>query len=105
MLALKIRINKLDPMIIAADNHILVDFTYGVSAPCPDNALIIGTDDFNRYTWYDEKPQHNDEIDIQVVDIDHTQVSFPYKVKKHSIDRLKKEYEILRKELENKGII
>lgn len=105
MLALKIKINKSVSMIIAADNHFLADFTYGVLAPRPDNALIIGFDDFNNYTWYDGKPQHNDEIDIQVIDIEHTQISPPLKAKRRDMEHLKKTYECLKDELKNKGII
>ena len=45
MKAFEIRINDATPMIVAADNHVIADFTYGVSAINPNSAVIAGFDD------------------------------------------------------------
>ena len=39
MKAFEIRINDATPMIVAADNHVIADFTYGVSAINPNQPL------------------------------------------------------------------
>ena len=46
MLAFEIRINNAAPMIVAADNHVIADFIYGVGAVNPNSVVIAGFDDF-----------------------------------------------------------
>ena len=53
MLAFEIRINNSAPMIVAADNHVIADFIYGVGAVNPNSVVIAGFDDFHRYVWLD----------------------------------------------------
>ena len=61
MLAFEIRINNAAPMIVAADNHVIADFIYGVGAVNPNSVVIAGFDDFHRYVWLDGEIHHNDE--------------------------------------------
>ena len=49
MLAFEIRRNDAAQMIVAADNHVIADFTYGVLAVNPNSVVIAGFDDFNKY--------------------------------------------------------
>ena len=42
MLAFEIRINNSAPMIVAADNHVIADFIYGVGAVNPNSVVIAG---------------------------------------------------------------
>ena len=44
MLAFEIRINNSAPMIVAADNHVIADFIYGVGAVNPNSVVIAGFD-------------------------------------------------------------
>ena len=44
MLAFEIRINNAAPMIVAADNHVIADFIYGVGAVNPNSVVIAGFD-------------------------------------------------------------
>jgi sRNA-binding carbon storage regulator CsrA len=105
MKAFEIRINDATPMIVAADNHVIADFTYGVSAINPNSAVIAGFDDFYRYVWLDEEIHHNDEVHIRVVEVDKEKISVPLKTTKESLERLKEEYDKLQQELKVKGII
>jgi len=89
MKAFEIRINDATPMIVAADNHVIADFTYGVSAINPNSAVIAGFDDFYRYVWLDEEIHHNDEVHIRVVEVDKEKISVPLKTTKESLERLK----------------
>ena len=66
MLAFEIRRNDAAQMIVAADNHVIADFTYGVGAVNPNSVVIAGFDDFHRYVWLDEAIHHNDEVHIRV---------------------------------------
>ena len=92
-------------MIVAADNHVIVHFSYGVLAINPNNVVIAGFDDFCRYIWLDEKTHHNDEVHICVVDVDKEKVSVPLKTTKESMERLKEKYDKLQQELKVKGLI
>ncbi len=105
MLAFEIKINNSAPMIVAADNHVIADFIYGVMAVNPNSVVIAGFDDFNKYIWLDEKIHHNDELHIRVVDVDKEKVSVPLKTTKESLERLKEKYDKLQLELKHKGLI
>lgn len=105
MLAFEIRINDAAQKIVAADNHVIADFIYGVGAVNLNSVVIAGFDDFNRYVWLDEKIHHNDEIHIRVVDVDKEKVSVPLKTTKESLESLKEKYDKLQQELKHKGII
>ena len=110
MLAFEIKINNSAPMIVAADNHVIADFTYGVLAINPNSVLIAGFDDFNKYVWLDGEIHHNDEVHIRVVDVDKDKVSVPTKTTKKSLERLKEKYDKLQQKLKTqesdmKGII
>ena len=102
MLAFEIRINNAAPMIVAADNHVIADFIYGVGAVNPNSVVIAGFDDFHRYVWLD---YHNDEVHIRVVNVDKEKVSVPLKTTKESLERLKEKYGELQQELKHKGLI
>lgn len=104
MLAFEIRINNAAPMIVAADNHVIADFTYGVLAINPNSVVIAGFDDFYRYVWLDGEIHHNDEVHIRVVDVDKEKVSVPLKTTKESLESLKEKYDKLQQELKHKGI-
>ena len=99
MLAFEIRINNSAPMIVAADNHVIADFIYGVGAVNPNSVVIAGFDDFHRYV------HHNDEVHIRVVNVDKEKVSVPLKTTKESLERLKEKYGKLQQELKHKGLI
>ena len=105
MLAFEIRINNAAPMIVAADNHVIADFIYGVGAVNPNSVVIAGFDDFHRYVWLDEEIHHNDEVHIRVVDVDKEKVSVPLKTTKESLERLKEKYGKLQQELKHKSLI
>ncbi len=100
MLAFEIRINNAAPMIVAADNHVIADFIYGVGAVNPNSVVIAGFD-----VWLDWEIHHNDEVHIRVVDVDKEKVSVPLKTTKESLERLKGNYGKLQQELKHKGMI
>ena len=50
MLAFEIRINNSAPMIVAADNHVIADFIYGVGAVNPNSVVIAGFDAWSMLT-------------------------------------------------------
>ncbi len=105
MLAFEIKINNSAPMVVAADNHVIADFTYGVLAINPNSVLIAGFDDFHRYIWLDGEIHPNDEVHIRVVDVGKDKVSVPLKTTEESLERLKEQYDKLQQELKNKGLI
>ena len=105
MLAFEIRRNDAAQMIVAADNHVIADFTYGVLAVNPNSVVIAGFDDFNKYIWLDGEMHHNDEVHIRVVNVDKEKVSVPLKTTKESLERLKEKYGKLQQELKHKGLI
>ena len=105
MLAFEIRINNSAPMIVAADNHVIADFIYGVGAVNPNSVVIAGFDDFHIYVWLDGEIHHNDEVHIRVVNVDKEKVSVPLKTTKESLERLKENYGKLQQELKHKGLI
>lgn len=105
MLALEITINNSEPMIIAADNHVIADFSYGVGGISSDFVTFAGFDEYCSYIWHVDPPRTDDEIRICVVDVCKESVSVPSKVKRKKTEELVKYYEFLKQELSKRGLL
>ncbi|MCF0184357.1 MAG: hypothetical protein HUK01_08495 [Bacteroidaceae bacterium] len=105
MLALEILVGDSASIIVAAENNVIADFSYGIMASSPDHILIAGFDDLNQYVWLDGTPHNGDTITIRVIDVNVDMVSTPIKTQPRNIESIKKKFLSLRNELQHRGLI
>lgn len=101
MLALEIHINDSEHFIVSADNLAFVNILYGIS----NNVSIHGADDSCLYTWAEKAIQKGDKILVRVVDVDKDKISSPQITKMNDREKMKRVFEQLKLELQNRQLI
>lgn len=100
MLGLEIRINDEDPIIVASDNLVFANLQHGYSS---DRIIVMGSDILHYITWFDGKPKLGDKVLIKIVEAD--RLSPILTMKDCDKNEIKKHYEQLKVELQEKGLI
>ena len=104
MLALEIRINDGEPIVAGNESLTYVHISRILTrdAHC---VAVTGADDANRYTWIDEDMQDGDKVFIRVIEVDKDEVSSPSEIRKCDRERMKREFERLKQELQEKRLL
>lgn len=103
MLALEIRINGGEPMVVGAD--ILMVQSRRFEARNQHSLLAFGADDSFHYKWLDKDMQNGDKVSIRVVEADKDRISPSLRKEKRDRERIKRHYEELKRELQEKQLI
>ncbi len=101
MIGIEININGQYSLVAASDDLIYVCLTYGYSSE--DRISVRGSDTLHNLIWFDGKPEVGDKILMKVVDTE--EVSPVLTTTNIDKDRLKRWYEQLKSELQEKGLI
>ena len=104
MLALEIQINDGNPLVVGAEN---LTFAFLTRDKIRDahSVLVGGADEAFRYRWMDEEMQDGDKVFIRVVEVDKDEVSSPFEIEKNNRERMKRYFEKLKKELQDKQLL
>ena len=103
MLALEIRVNGGEPVVVGAD--ILMVQLRRFEARNQHSLLAFGADDLYRYKWLDKDMQDGDKVSIRVVEVDKDQILPSPQTEKCDLERNKRLYEELKHELQDKLLI
>lgn len=101
MIGLEININGQNSLVAASDDFIYVCLMYGYSSG--DRITVKGSDVLHNLIWFEGKPEVGDKVLIKVVETD--KVSPVLTMRNIDKDRLKRWYEQLKSELQEKGLI
>lgn len=104
MLGLEIRINDEKPLVVGGESLIYVFLTRIASRNKHDMA-VGGADDAFHYKWMNADMQDGDKVFIRVVEVDKEDVSSPAKIEKRDRERMKQDFERLKKELQEKRLL
>lgn len=104
MLALEIQINNGKPLVIGAENLTYAFLTRDEKRDA-HSILVGGADDVFRYRWMDEEMQDGDKVFIRVVEVDKDELSSPFEIEKSNRERMKRYFEKLEKELQDKQLL
>ena len=105
MLALEVKINDDEHFTVSTENLTTVHVMYGTEKRDVDSVVIFGGDDSATYIWRNKALQKGDKIVVRVVDVDKEQVSPPHNVRMKDREKMKREYERLKVELQNKHLL
>lgn len=100
MKAIEIRINEENPIIAGADSLIYANLTYGYSS---DEITVRGSDSLHSFVWLNTFPQKGDKVLIRIVETD--KLSPVLVMEDRDKEEIKKWYERLKLELQEKGLI
>lgn len=104
MLGLEIRINDSESIVAGNESLIHVSISRILKRDA-HYVAVTGADDANSYIWIDEDMQDGDKVFIRVVEVDKEDVSSPAKVEKRDRERMKREFERLKQELQEKQLL
>ena len=103
MLALEIRVNGDEPIVVGADTLMVQLRRF---EPRNEHSLLaFGADDSFHYKWLDEAMQNGDKVSIRVVEVDKDQISPSPRKEKCDREWMKRRYEELKQELQDKQLI
>ncbi len=100
MIGIEVKINNQEPIIAASDNLVFVNLKHGYSS---DRIMVMGSDILHYLTWFDGKPEIGDKILIRIIEAD--RLSPILTMKTCDRNEIKKCYEQLKVELQEKGFI
>ncbi len=86
-----------------ADGHVLTELSFGEYPPSIDGICVRGFDVGTNFLWHQGTPQQGDKVVVRVVETD--EPSPPLCVKELDRERLRRQYEWLKAELEKEGLI